>query len=82
MVEMIQERQRGEKVQRHDLFSSLLAANDHILDVTTLSEDELIGLWATNVSSSFIKLYCRQHLHLPRCWSRGSNLSLCLEKAF
>jgi hypothetical protein len=50
MVEMIQERQHAEKVQRHDLFSSLLAANDHTLDVTTLSEDELIGLWATNIS--------------------------------
>ena len=26
------------------IFSSLLVANDHTLDVTTLSEDELIGL--------------------------------------
>jgi hypothetical protein len=55
MVEMIQERQSAEKVQRHDLFSSLLAANDHTLDVTTLSEDELIGLWATNIS--FLSFY-------------------------
>ncbi|KIM40203.1 hypothetical protein M413DRAFT_446366 [Hebeloma cylindrosporum] len=43
MVEMIHERQHAEKVQRHDLFSSLLAANDHTLDITTLSEDEVIG---------------------------------------
>jgi hypothetical protein len=40
MVEMIQERQSAEKGQRHDLFSNLLGANDHTLDVTTLSEDE------------------------------------------
>jgi len=67
MVEMVQERQSAEKVQRHDLFSSLLAANDHTLDVTTLSEDELIGLWATNISFlSFVKLFCRQYIHLPR----------------
>ena len=56
MVEMIQERQRGDKVQRHDLLSNLLAANDHTLDVTTLSEDELIGLWATNVSLLLYKI--------------------------
>lgn len=30
-------------------------------------------------SSSFIKLYCRQYLHLPRCRSWGSNLRLCHE---
>ena len=70
MVEMIQERQSAEKVQRHDLFSNLLAANDHTLDVTTLSEDELIGLWLHVFHSSpFIKSYCRQYVHLPRCWS-------------
>jgi len=40
---MIHERQRAEKVQRHDLFSSLLAANDHALDVATLTQDEIIG---------------------------------------
>ena len=67
---MIQERQSTEKVQRHDLFSSLLAGNDHTLDGTTLSEDELIGLWATNfLFLSFIKLYCSQYIHVPRCRS-------------
>jgi hypothetical protein len=50
MVEMIQERRRGEKVQRHDLLSNLLAANDHTLDVTTLTEDEIVGEWATIIS--------------------------------
>ncbi|PPQ65685.1 hypothetical protein CVT26_000317 [Gymnopilus dilepis] len=43
MSEMIQTRQKEEKAERHDLFSSLLEANDHTLDVTTLTEDELIG---------------------------------------
>jgi len=43
MVEMIHERQHAEKVQRHDLLSNLLEANDHAFDVTTLTEDEIIG---------------------------------------
>ena len=43
MVEMIHERQRAEKVQRHDLFSNLLEANDQTLDATTLTEDEIVG---------------------------------------
>lgn len=43
MVEMIRDRQKAEKVERHDLFSSLLAANDHTLDASTLTESELIG---------------------------------------
>lgn len=44
MVEMIRERQAvGEKTERHDLFSSLLEANDHDLDLETLSENEIIS---------------------------------------
>jgi cytochrome P450 len=43
MSEMIHVRQNAEKVERHDLFSSLLEANDHTLDITTLTESELIG---------------------------------------
>ncbi|KAH9485050.1 Cytochrome P450 monooxygenase 124 [Psilocybe cubensis] len=43
MVEMIRDRQKAEKAERHDLFSSLLAANDHTLDASTLTESELIG---------------------------------------
>ena len=33
-----------DKVERHDLLSSLLEANDHDLDLETLSEDQLISL--------------------------------------
>ena len=40
---MIHERQTAEKVERHDLFSSLLEANNNELDITSLTEDELIG---------------------------------------
>lgn len=43
MTEMIRERQAAEKVERHDLFSQLLEANDNNLDATTLTESELIG---------------------------------------
>ncbi|KDR75778.1 hypothetical protein GALMADRAFT_248465 [Galerina marginata CBS 339.88] len=43
MLEMIHDRQNAQKVERHDLFSSLLEANDHTVDITTLSESELIG---------------------------------------
>ncbi|KAF8161203.1 cytochrome P450 [Crassisporium funariophilum] len=43
MSEMIHDRQKTEKMDRHDLFSSLLEANDHNLDASTLTEDELIG---------------------------------------
>ncbi|KAF8804431.1 cytochrome P450 [Phlegmacium glaucopus] len=43
MSEMIKERQNSEKVERHDLFSNLLAANDEDLDVINLTESELIG---------------------------------------
>ena len=42
---MIRERQAGiGEVERHDLFSSLLEANDHDLDLETLSEDEIISM--------------------------------------
>jgi cytochrome P450 len=45
MVEMIRERQAAvDKVERHDLFSSLLESNDHDLDLETLSEDEIISM--------------------------------------
>jgi len=40
---MVHERQRAEQVQRHDLFSNLLAANDQSFDVATLTEDEIVG---------------------------------------
>ena len=45
MVEMIRERQAvGDKAERNDLFSSLLEANDHDLDLETLSENEIISM--------------------------------------
>ena len=45
MVEMIRERQAVvEKTEKHDLFSSLLKANDHDLDLETLSENEIISM--------------------------------------
>jgi len=44
MGEMIRERQAVvDKVERHDLFSSLLKANDYDLDVETLTENEIIS---------------------------------------
>ncbi|KAF8161202.1 cytochrome P450 [Crassisporium funariophilum] len=43
MSEMIQERQSSEKLDRHDLFTNLLEANDDGSDTTNLTESELIG---------------------------------------
>ncbi|KAF8183648.1 cytochrome P450 [Pholiota molesta] len=44
VTEMICERQAAaEKIERHDLFSQLLEANDNNLGATTLTESELIG---------------------------------------
>jgi hypothetical protein len=34
----------GDKAERHDLFSSLLEANDHDLDLETLNENEIISM--------------------------------------
>jgi cytochrome P450 len=42
MTEMIDERLKSEKVERHDLFSSLLDANSED-DNDALTADELIG---------------------------------------
>lgn len=42
--EMIRERQNSEKVERHDLFSNLLEANDEDMDIVNLTESELIGV--------------------------------------
>ena len=44
-MEMIRERQAEvEKTEKHDLFSSLLKANDLDLGLETLSEDEIISM--------------------------------------
>ena len=44
MSEMIRERKNSEKVERHDLFSNLLAANDEDMDIVNLTENELMGV--------------------------------------
>jgi cytochrome P450 len=48
MLQMIRERQgvddKNDKMERHDLFGSLLEANDQDLDLETLSEDEIISM--------------------------------------
>ena len=54
MSEMIRERQNSEKVERHDLFSNLLAANDEDMDIVNLTESELIG--ASWILSKWLKL--------------------------
>jgi len=43
MKEMIHDRQNSEKLERYDLFSSLLDANTDDLDADRLTESELIG---------------------------------------
>jgi len=45
MSEMIEGRQNPDKVQRHDLFSNLLAANDDGGEVINLTESEIIGVF-------------------------------------
>lgn len=52
MTEMIHERQAAEKIERHDLFSQLLEANDNNLDVTALTESELIGDYFSSKNTS------------------------------
>jgi cytochrome P450 len=45
MAEMIRDRRAAiDKVERHDLLSRLLEANDHDLDLETLSENEIISM--------------------------------------
>ena len=44
-MEMIWERRAvADKLERHDLFSSLLEANDLDLNLETLSENEIISM--------------------------------------
>lgn len=40
---MIQQRLQDEKIERHDLFSSLLEANSEAEDGFTLTENEVMG---------------------------------------
>ena len=74
MSEMIEERQNSEKVQRHDLLSNLLAANDENLDVTNLTKSEIIGVFGTLFYSKWFELESiyflrRKYLHLFTCWT-------------
>ena len=46
IAEMIQERESAEKLERHDLLSNLLEANDHDADRVALTESELICMFA------------------------------------
>ncbi|KAF9054629.1 cytochrome P450 [Panaeolus papilionaceus] len=43
MAEMIQQRLQDDKVERHDLFSSLLAANSEAEDGSTLTDNEVMA---------------------------------------
>ena len=44
MSEMIDERQHS-TIERYDLFSNLLAANDENIDVTNVTKGEMIGVF-------------------------------------
>ena len=68
MSEMIEERQNSEKVQRHDLLSNLLAANDENLDVTNLTTSEIIGVFGTRFIRSDSNLnpfiFCEGNIYI------------------
>jgi len=71
MIEMIREREKLEKIERHDLFSSLLAANSDI-DSAALSDSELTGTWAFEVRLKEISALARSHRQyfcVPSCWT-------------
>lgn len=73
MLEMIQIRRVAEKrVERYDLFSSLLDANEEPEEgQIALTDRELIGnctmLWLRTIRSPSHPIG-RQHVHLPSCW--------------
>jgi len=73
MSEMVKERLTSEKVERHDLFSSLLASNSHEFDASTLTEEELVGVLPLNDSQVLFYLhYLREYFHFLGGWPRGS----------
>jgi hypothetical protein len=73
MSEMVKERLTSEKVERHDLFSSLLASNSHVFDASTLTEEELVGVLPFHDSQVLICLhYLREYFHVLGGWPRGS----------
>lgn len=73
MSEMIHERNASEKVERYDLFSSLLAANNEDEDGVRLTESELIGLSLVVVYPivliSLVRRHPRKYFHLSSCWT-------------
>lgn len=44
MSEMIDERQKS-NIERHDVFSNFIAANNENVDTTDLTKNEIIGAW-------------------------------------
>lgn len=83
MSEMIQQRKLSEKVERFDLFSSLLAANDEETSDVKLVESELIGdrpeTWAYmnahnfNPGNIFIFLVAGHEVH-NECFRQPTQL--------
>ena len=71
---MIRERQAMvDKVERRDLLSGLLEANDHDLDLETMTEDQIISMFLILHLLSMLTVAdsrCpRQYLYLPFCWT-------------
>lgn len=60
MLEMIRVRQSGDSVNRNDLFSNLLEANDGEANDNSLSEEELMGMRSSRPDQS-----CTSPLTVP-----------------
>ena len=72
MSEMITDRQTSKKEERHDLFTSLLDANNEDNDDAKLTNSELIGelSGACELGSGRELIpFVRQHFHFPHCWT-------------
>ena len=77
MVEMVEARRNGDKVEeRHDLFSGLLDAAQDEPDIGAgLSDEELIGWYSTLqlfiILEKHLTFPPRKHVHLSYCRTRG-----------
>jgi hypothetical protein len=77
MLEMVEDRRNGEKVEeRYDLFSGLLdAARAGPDNGPVLSDEELIGWYSTlqsfGILGKCLTLPPRKHVRLSYCWTRG-----------
>ena len=70
MKAMIKDRLTSTKVERHDLFSNFLEAND--MDEGVLTDDEVIGtLSIICVMKKRNSFYTSEHLHISPCRTRG-----------